>query len=159
VPSRDDLARRPRAVQERKVGDFPSPARHIPSSMSDEPTTPSQRAAHALIIALGAIKKQKDYLEQQNDTLAHQNAEFKRYCSSISGMADILVTMKGELEEEKRKVRDIGDSLIMLWGQLAAGGVIAEERQRVKGISNIPAAPIDGVAAVEYGVSDLYCTE
>ena len=119
----------------------------------------------ALLIALNALKKQNDHLVAMNATLLDQNDEFKRYCDSISGMADTLVEMKIELIEEKQQVADIGDSLIMLWGQLAAGGVIAESRQR-RFIPVSPAAPVAGTPAKkaiaekpEIGVSDLFCYE
>lgn len=90
----------------------------------------SERAAQALIIALGAMKKQNDDLTQTNAALKKQNHEMKKYCSSISAIADIVVKMKEDTEATKLCTRDVGDSLIKLWGQLAATGVLHERRQR-----------------------------
>ena len=128
---------------------------------------------HALGIALGALKKQNDGLMdtnialiESNAALAKQNEEFKKYCSSISDMADILVTMKQEVEEEKRKLRDIKDNadvtgigLLTLIKELQEKNVISghpitrDDIISAIGDDSISAAPWDGVST---GISDLY---
>ena len=125
------------------------------------PSSPTERAAQALLVALGALKKQNDHdLIEMNAALAQQNEEMKKYCSSISAIADIVVQMKTETEENKQTVRDVGDSLIMLWGQLAANGVVFEERQRTRRVTApvLPAAPVNGVSA-EITLTELWCSE
>jgi len=112
----------------------------------------SQRTAHALLIALRALKSQNDHLAETNIALVSKNNE---HCNAINDMAEIIVTMKRELEEEKRRVRTIGDALTTLYGQLAATGVIDEKRQR-----GVPVSPVTGMPVTEaLGVSDLYCEE
>jgi hypothetical protein len=60
--------------------------------------------------------------------------------------------------EEKRRVRDIGDSLIMLWGQLTANGVVDEHRQRIQRLNFIPIQNNQAfhLLAEDENISDLF---
>ena len=122
------------------------------------------RTVHALVLALQACKRQNDKLRETNSTLIEQNEqiwaqneEMKKYCASISAIADIVMQAKHETAETKEHLHEIGDSLIMLWGQLAAHGVVGELRQRVRAPPR-PCNPVMGVPA-DIALEDLYCTE
>lgn len=117
----------------------------------------------ALILALNTMKAQNDHLiltnatlVEQNQALVAQNEEFKKYMKSLSDIADNQIKMQHNFEHNKMSIKDIGDSLVMLWGQLTATGVVDEKRQQVP---RSPPAPVAGVAATEYGITDLYCEE
>jgi len=118
-----------------------------------------------LLVTLNQVKKQNDWLLEQNQTLSAQNKtlldannEMRTYCSSISGLGDTVLALMNKLEDETRKTDHIGDSLIMLWGQLTVCGILDEKRQmHMRPNFSVPVSPAAPVAGVS--VSDLFCNE
>lgn len=110
------------------------------------------RTVQALMVALGALKKQNDQLIETNAALLAQHDEMNVYCRTINTIVDIMLKLKREMEESKATIKHVSDSQIMLWAQLAAHGIGPGERP----IS--PAAPVNGVSA-DISLSDLYCSD
>lgn len=140
-----------------------------------------------LVLVVRNVRKQNEWLLEQNKALQESNAflheqnkEMAKYCSSISGLGDAVVKLNERVDCEREKGGHVADSLIMLWGQLAANGVVTEQRQRCSpGISAAgspssctspssedvsPAAPVkwgpgEMVYGKDYGVTDLWCND
>jgi hypothetical protein len=142
-----------------------------------------------LVLVVRNVRKQNEWLLEQNKALRgsnaflhEQNREMAKYCSSISDLGDAVVKLNDRVDSEHEKGSNVADSLIMLWGQLAAHGVVAEQRQRRNLVLSAagspssctspssedsrpvsPAAPVVGtktdemVYGKDYGVTDLWC--
>eukprot|EP00966_Prymnesium_polylepis_P048643 1126253-Prymnesium_polylepis.1 len=83
-----------------------------------------------LVLVVRNVRKQNEWLLEQNKALQESNAflhkqnkEMAKYCSSISGLGDAVVKLNDRVDCEREKGGHVADSLIMLWGQLAAHGV------------------------------------
>jgi hypothetical protein len=137
----------------------------------------------ALMIALGALKKQNDHLLLTNRQLCEQNEKMATFCTGLSALADLVFKFKEEHDNHKHTTRHIGDSLIMLWGQLLDDETVDEviQRERLRQVQNLlpptPATPtqpttpeqnadtadvewrspeLDLQAPLESGISDWY---
>ena len=107
------------------------------------------------------LREQNAILAQGNESLLTQHEEMAKYCSSVSALADAIIELKDKFNEEKEKTDTTADSLLMLWGQLAASGVVSEVRQHrrrklginanamISVIPTRPAAPALGLPASE----------
>ena len=98
----------------------------------------------ALMIALGALKKQNDHLLLANRELCEQNQKMATFCTGLSALADFVFKINEEHEYHKHTTRHIGDSLIMLWGQLLDDETVDEaiQRERLRQVQNmLPPTP------------------
>lgn len=120
------------------------------------------------------LQAQNDRLVKQNTEIAEQNKyilnKVRVHCSSISGIGDAVLALMEKLDQEKMKTEHIGDSLVMLWGQLTVCGVLDEKRQvhmnpynnnvnNDNNVSLINLPPYLKEFKDNFGVNDLFCEE